>query len=218
MHHRIRVWDLPTRLFHWVLVLLVVGLVISGEIGGAAILWHARLGHAVLALLIFRLLWGVWGGHWSRFSTFVRGPVTIWRYLRGSGGPALGHNPLGALSVLALLLLLLSQVGTGLMSDDEIAFTGPLAQFVPGTVVSAATAWHKGWGKVLLLALIGLHISAVVFYMRVKKHNLVVAMLHGDQVSHAPQPASRDDLYSRLLGLLSLLCAAALALWVYRLM
>ena len=98
MAHRIRVWDLPTRLFHWLLALCVVGLVVTGKVGGAAMDWHARLGYAVLALLLFRLAWGFIGGHWSRFATFLYAPRSVGAYLAGRGHPdhLVGHNPLGA--------------------------------------------------------------------------------------------------------------------------
>ena len=123
-HVPVRVWDLPTRLFHWVLAACVIGSVVSAKVGGNAMVWHFRLGYAVLALLLFRLLWGVVGGRWSRFSSFICAPSTLLRYLRGQGRPGdhfhVGHSPLGALSVLSLLAVLLVQVGTGLVADDEL--------------------------------------------------------------------------------------------------
>ena len=97
--NKVRVWDLPTRLFHWSLVVCFVGLVVTGEVAGDAMVWHFRLGYAALSLLAFRLIWGVVGGYWSRFTSFVKGPVTIRNYLRGEALPehGVGHNPLGAL-------------------------------------------------------------------------------------------------------------------------
>ena len=104
MTHKVRVWDLPTRVFHWTLAACVIALVATGQIGGSAMDWHFRFGYAVLTLLLFRLAWGFVGGHWSRFSSFLYAPSTVLRYLRGQGGPELsaGHNPLGAGSVFAL--------------------------------------------------------------------------------------------------------------------
>ncbi|TDM08566.1 MAG: hypothetical protein C4K60_03845 [Ideonella sp. MAG2] len=135
-----RVWDLPTRLFHWLLVLAVIGLVITGNVGGNAMVWHARLGVGVGCLLVFRLVWGVVGGRWSRFASFVRSPAALLRYVRGVSEAHeyvhVGHNPLGALSVLALLTVLLVQVSSGLVADDEIAFTGPLISWVSGATSS----------------------------------------------------------------------------------
>ena len=100
--NRVRVWDLPTRVFHWSLVFFFAGLVLTGEVGGQAMVWHFRFGYSVLSLLLFRLIWGFVGGRWSRFSAFIAGPATILRYARGEGTAqqSVGHNPLGALSVL----------------------------------------------------------------------------------------------------------------------
>jgi cytochrome b len=112
MRRTVRVWDLPTRVFHWLLAACVLGLLVTGHVGGALMAWHARLGYAVLALLLFRVLWGFVGGYWSRFAAFVAGPARIIAYLRGADCPdRLGHNPLGAVSVLAMIALLLVQVG-----------------------------------------------------------------------------------------------------------
>lgn len=210
--HKVRVWDLPTRLFHWALAASVVGLVITGNIGGNWMPWHGRLGYAVLTLLLFRLVWGFVGGHWSRFSSFVYGPASILAYLRGQGRPeqGVGHNPLGMLSVLALLLILFAQVASGLFADDEIAFTGPLAGLVSGDWVGLATSYHKQVGKVVLLALLALHLLAIAFYKLVKKQNLVRPMIEGDK--HMPEPvqASADTAGQRWLALVVvLLCAAA---------
>ena len=151
--HTVRVWDLPTRAFHWLLAAAVIGMVVTAKVGGNWMVWHLRLGHVVLALLLFRVLWGFVGGHWSRFSNFVYSPRALWRYLRGQA-PAehqMGHSPLGALSVFALLAALSLQVVTGLMSDDEIAFFGPLVRFVDGSTVSQATDFHKSLGQWLVL-------------------------------------------------------------------
>src|SRR6476661_5005066 len=128
MPNRVRVWDLPTRIFHWALVACVIGLVISGWRGGDAMPWHARMGYAVATLLLFRIVWGFVGGRWSRFSSFLFSPASVSNYLRGRSHPdhLVGHNPLGAGSVLAMLAVLIAQVGTGLVSDDESSFQGPL--------------------------------------------------------------------------------------------
>ena len=122
-----------------------------------------RLGLLVGALLAFRLVWGLVGGRWSRFANFVRGPAALLRYLRGAHRPGdyfeVGHNPLGAVSVLAMLAVLAAQVATGLLADDEIANTGPLNQFVANATGLVATGWHKGAGQWLILALMGLHLG-----------------------------------------------------------
>ena len=210
--HPVRVWDLPTRLFHWLLLPAVIGLVVTGKIGGNALVWHFRLGLLVGALLVFRLLWGLVGGRWSRFASFVPTPGRLLRYLRGRPRDGehleVGHSPLGALSVLALLAMLLVQVATGLVADDEIAVTGPLNRFVESATGLAATAWHKGYGQWLMLGLVGLHVLAIgVYALRGKR--LVPAMVHGDKPLPAAVPASADGPAQRLLALaLALACAA----------
>lgn len=206
----VRVWDLPTRLFHWALVLCVVGLIVTANVGGNWMTWHMRLGYSVLTLLLFRLIWGFVGGHWSRFSTFVHGPGTVVRYLKGMSRPehGVGHNPLGALSVLALLTILLLQVSSGLFSDDEIAFFGPLVGLVSGETVSWATAYHKNVGKVLVLALVSLHLLAIAFYRISKKENLVRPMITGDKVVSPSVPNAADTSGRRWLALLILALSA----------
>jgi len=213
--HKIRVWDLPTRLFHWALVAAVIGLAITGTIGGNAMVWHSRFGYSVLTLLLFRIVWGLVGGRWSRFGAFIYSPASVINYLKGKGKPehGIGHNPIGAGSVFAMLGFLLAQVGTGLLSDDEIAFAGPLTRFVSNATVGLATDYHKNIGKWIVLALVVLHIAAIAFYLW-RKHNLVGAMLHGDKELVTAAPASRDDMASRLLALGVLLACAAGVYWI----
>jgi cytochrome b len=216
--HSVRIWDLPTRLFHWLLAALVVGLVVSGNMGGNAMPVHALLGQGVLALVLFRLVWGFVGGHWSRFATFLPTPQRLQAYWQSLRRPAfhlhVGHNPLGALSIVAMLLILLMQVGSGMISDDEIAFTGPLAVLAPSDWVSWATSYHKTWGKTLLLGLVALHLLAMVFHRLRHRHNLVPAMLHGNQEALPGTPPTRDSLGQRVLALVILLACAALVRWL----
>jgi cytochrome b len=195
-----RVWDLPTRIFHWTLVLAVIGLVITGNVGGNAMVWHFRLGFCVLTLLLFRIVWGLVGGHWSRFASFIYAPSTLIAYMKGRGKPehSVGHNPMGAGSVFALLFFLLAQIGSGMMSDDEIAAAGPLTKFVSNAMVTQATYYHKEIGKTVLIVLIALHLLAILFYLFKKKENLIKPMLHGDKQLEAVVPASRDDAGSRI--------------------
>lgn len=207
-----RVWDLPTRLFHWLLAIAVIGLVVTGQIGGSWMDWHFRLGYCVLTLLLFRLVWGFIGGHWSRFANFFYSPRTIWRYMRGQGTTeqGVGHNPLGFLSVLGLLGVTLLQVASGLFSDDEIATTGPLSKFASGEWVSRASDYHTEVGKIVLLALFVLHIAAIVFYRIKRGQNLVSPMLNGDKQTPTGMPSARDDWASRSMALLVfVLCAAS---------
>jgi len=216
--HPVRVWDWPTRLFHWALALCVVAAVVSAKVGGNAMEWHFRLGLAVLALLVFRLLWGVVGGRWSRFASFVHGPATLLRYVRGQTRPQelldVGHSPTGALSVFALLGLLAVQVVTGLVADDEIASTGPLIRFVASATSLAATSWHKSWGQWLLLGLVALHVAAIAVYRLVHRRDLVTPMLVGDKPLPPDVPASADHAGRWMLALIALSLGVALALWV----
>ena len=215
MQHKIRVWDLPTRLFHWFLAATVVALVVTAKVGGNAMQWHLQLGHVMLALLVFRLAWGLVGGHWSRFASFVHSPGQLWRHLRSpSGDEMAGHSPLGALSVFALLAALLAQVGSGLLSDDEISFSGPLTRFVSGEWVGLATWFHSDLGQYLLIALVALHLLAVGFYVLVRRRTLVRPMLHGDKLLTRPAPASRDDMPARATAALVAALSAALAWWI----
>jgi cytochrome b len=212
---KVRVWDLPTRIFHWLLAACFAGLVATGEWGGSAMEWHFRLGYAVLTLLAFRLLWGFVGGHWSRFRHFVVSPRAAYAFCTQSvkTGPSVGHNPLGSWSVLALLGFLMLQAVAGLASDDEILATGPLASKVPAAWVRAATFFHTEVGKVVLIALVALHLAAIAWYRFRKQENLLAPMVHGDKELAGAVPASRDDIWTRLLAaLLAGLCAAALAL------
>ena len=217
MPHRIRVWDLPTRLFHWLLVFFVAALVVTGYSG--AMTWHARCGYAVLTLLLFRLVWGFVGGRWSRFRNFLYAPSSVLAYLGGRPHPdhLVGHNPLGAGSVFAMMLVLLAQVATGLIGDDEIAFTGPLNRFVSSAAGLRATWYHKQVGQWLLVALVLLHVAAIVWYVMKKRQPLVRTMVDGDKELPAGTPASRDDGRSRLLAVVVLAACAALVAWVVRL-
>ncbi|WP_088278886.1 cytochrome b/b6 domain-containing protein [Ideonella sp. A 288] len=216
----VRVWDLPTRLFHWTLAAAVVGLVITGNVGGNALVWHMRLGLLVGALLLFRIVWGLVGGRWSRFASFIYAPGTVLRYLKGEHRPGdhfeVGHNPLGSFSVFGLIGMLAVQVATGLVADDEIATTGPLNRFVETDLGLAATGWHKAYGQWILLALVALHVAAILFY-RWRGTNLVVPMVSGDKALPPGVPASTDTAGTRLLALGVVAACTGLAVWVARL-
>ena len=210
----VRVWDLPTRLFHWTLAACVVGSFVTAKVGGNAMQWHFYLGYVALALLIFRVIWGFVGGRWSRFATFAYPPASLWRYLRGMRNPDdrfdVGHSPTGALSVFALLGLLALQVLTGLFADDEIANVGPLNRFVSESVAHLATEWHHEVGESVLLGLVVLHVAAVFFYRKVLRKDLVSPMLHGDKMLSASTPASSDSVWTRLGGLAVAAASSAL--------
>jgi cytochrome b len=207
---KVRIWDLPTRLFHWCLAASVIGLVITGNIGGDAMVWHFRLGYCVLTLVLFRVVWGFAGGYWSRFSSFIRGPSTVLAYLQGrdKAGAAAGHNPLGALSVLALLFFCFAQASAGLMSDDEIAAVGPLVNKIPLEWVSIATFVHTEVTKIVLVVLVILHVGAIVWYRWKKGENLITPMINGDKLLAQETLASKDTAGSRGFALvIVLLCA-----------
>ena len=174
---RIRVWDLPTRAFHWLLVLCVVAAFVTVKIGGNAMVWHGRIGLAVVGLLVFRIVWGFAGSTYARFASFVRGPAAIRAYLRGDWHGE-GHNPLGALSVLALLGVLLALVSTGLFANDDIAFEGPLYALVGKELSDRARGIHHLFEPLVLL-LVFLHVAAIAFYVRVRKETLVMPMITG---------------------------------------
>lgn len=215
----VRVWDLPTRAFHWVLVLCLLALITTGQIGGEAMVWHFRSGYAMLTLLLFRLIWGVVGGHWSRFAAFIYSPRTVVAYIKGTSRAehSVGHNPLGAGSVFAMLGFLLIQVTTGLISDDEIANTGPFSRWVSNALVQSATFYHKDVGKLIVIGLVLLHMGAILFYWIKKHDNLVRPMILGDKQLSFEAPSSRDDTRSRLLGLLIFIGCGAVVAWLVKL-
>ena len=201
-----RVWDLPTRVFHWALAASVIGLFISGNVGGNAMFWHMRIGYLVASLLLFRVVWGFVGGYWSRFAQLRLSPTVLLAYFRGrldhTPSDDLGHSPSGSFSVVALLTVLAAQVTAGLLSDDDIATAGPLAAHASADVVSSATFYHTGPGKLFVLLLVLAHLGAIWFYAKKKKRNLVPAMLHGDYNGDLPvdAPKSQDGLGHALFG------------------
>ncbi len=206
----VKTWDLPVRLFHWALVLLVIAQLASASIGGNAMEYHALGGYSILALIVFRILWGFFGGTHARFRDFVRGPGAVIRYAKSLFGSQhtthRGHNPLGGWSVLAMLASLLLQAGTGLFANDDVMMEGPLAKHVSGRVSEIATAIHDV-NAAILLTLIAIHIVAVLFYLMAKKENLIVPMITGrKRATGADQPARHGSLG---LGAALLACGAA---------
>ena len=180
MKKTIRVWDLPLRLFHWLLVAGIVGSLISVNIGGNALEYHAYFGYSILTLLIFRLVWGFVGSTHARFASFFPSPAKIMNYLQGNSPRVLGHNPIGALSVFALLFVLCVQVFTGLFVDDEISFQGPFAKYASNSVVSFLSEIHEG-NQVVIYTLITIHIAAIWAYKKFKGENLIKPMITGDK-------------------------------------
>lgn len=193
----IRVWDIPTRIFHWTLASLFIISWISAEIGGNAMQYHMWSGYAVLGLVLFRVLWGLVGSDTARFTHFMRGPVTTLAYARSWFKPGyrvpLGHNPLGGWSVAALLLALTFQTLTGLFSNDDIASEGPLYHLISKATSDFLSVLHKGSFNVLL-ALVTIHIIVIALYFLKHRENLVKPMLTGnklvDENTHQPRQSS----------------------------
>lgn len=205
--HRVKVWDVPTRLFHWTLVILIVVLGVSGQMGRLDV--HMLVGPAVVALILFRLVWGVVGSETARFAHFVRGPRAVLAYMaaaRAGAVRSVGHNPLGAFSVLALLTLVLVQGVTGLFTSDDILSEGPLAHLVSAKTVALLSSVHR-IGFNLLLAFVGLHLAAVAFYRFVKKDDMVEAMVTGLKTVPKDVPGIRFRAPLLALAILAACCA-----------
>jgi cytochrome b len=189
------VWDAPVRLFHWALAVLVVFSFVTGKVGGGWMSWHLKSGYAILALILFRLAWGFAGSDTARFARFVRGPRAAIGYARAllARNPpgAIGHNPLGAWMVLAMLGALLLQAACGLFADDEIATQGPLAVRVSEAVVRRMT-WIHSANAWVVVAVVALHVAAIGAYQWGLRRNLVGPMVHGRGAieGEAPRMAS----------------------------
>lgn len=205
---KVRVWDLPTRLFHWVLVGLVVTSAVTGNLGPMHL--HQTSGMAILALILFRLAWGFVGGTHARFADFVKGPRAALDYLKGRAY-YVGHNPLGGLMVLALLILLPLQATLGLFGNDDISYDAPLSKFISKSASDAATGWHALSFK-LILALVVLHVGAALFYLIAKKDNLIRPMITGWKSLPASLAHHQAEMGHPLLAVV-LLALAGLAVW-----
>lgn len=221
----ITVWDLPLRIVHWSLAVAVSTSVLTGLRGGDWMRLHGLAGLAVVGLLAFRLVWGVIGTPHARFGQFLPTPATVYAYLRGRW-QGLGHNPLGALAVFAMLALLVVQVVSGLFSNDDIAYAGPWAIALDDDSVAALTRLHRRTSNVVL-ALLGLHLAAIAWYSLVRRQRLVAAMLHGRKKVKQPlvyrdaKPAGlRGSAYALVLAvfvaLLTVFAAANADLWSRR--
>jgi cytochrome b len=181
--------------------------IVTGELGGSLMEIHARAGLTIVGLVVFRLVWGVIGSSNARFVNFAPTAARLRSYLRGRW-KGHGHNPLGALSVFALLALLAVQAGSGLFGNDDIAFTGPLFALVDEALAGRLTALHRQLANVLL-ALLALHIAAIFIYLRVKKNNLIKPMVTGWKEVRAGESGSKGSVAALVLAL----AAAAAAVW-----
>lgn len=187
---RVRVWDLPVRLFHWVLVALLLFQVVSGKVGGRLIEWHLYCGYAVFVLVVFRVLWGFAGSSSARFASFLARPAAALRFgvrlLSRRAETYAGHNPLGGWMVVALLVSLALQVGTGLLSNDGIATDGPLAAFVSIEVSDRLTELHR-WNFWVVVVLAAVHTAAALYHWLVLEEDLIAGMVTGERQLAASQ-------------------------------
>jgi len=196
---RVRIWDLPTRLFHWLLAALVVFSFTTGKIGSDWLQWHFRSGYAIAALLLFRLLWGFAGSRYARFASFLPSPSHVWGTLRSRGSTipiSAGHRGIGTLSVYAVLIVLIVQVSTGAFTNDGTFTEGPWVKFVSGATSDRLSTMHyyNGW---LVAGLTALHVAAITFYLLARREDLITPMLTGDKLGLAA-PAAEDGAAIRL--------------------
>jgi cytochrome b len=223
------VWDLPLRLFHWLLVLSIAAswytadqsnkgefIEIGEKFFGYAQI-HFWVGYWTLGLIIFRVIWGFVGPRHARFSSFIKGPSAVLAYLRSTRSPGyvppVGHNPLGAWSVVVLLAVISAQVFTGLfLVDNTEIYLAPYNPAVEAATASKFKAFHVINFDVLLW-LVGLHILAVLFYVVVKKQNLIAAMITGRKPAQVV-PGDEAIAGSQLLKALVVIAIAALAVWL----
>jgi cytochrome b len=205
------VWDLPVRLFHWLLVALLGFSWWSAENGHMD--WHMRSGYAVLALVLFRIVWGFVGSTTARFVDFVRGPAEVLDHLRQlfarDAPPHAGHNPLGGLSVVLMLAVMLVQAASGLFASDDILTEGPLYRYVSGATAEWLTSIHRA-NFDLLLALVVIHVAAIAFYRLYKRQDLVTPMVTGRKRLAAGTPTPRVGIRSPLIAAVVLAACAAL--------
>lgn len=204
------VWDAPVRIVHWVLVLLLVALLTTGLVGGDLIAWHMRLGQATIAVVVFRVLWGFAGSRNARFRAFVRGPRAVVRYARSRRSRApeihVSHNPAGGWMVVLLLAALLVQAGTGLFANDGVLWSGPLAERVTQAASDAVSWFHRRFWWAIV-ALVVVHVAAVVAYRVVLREDLISAMLHGAK-RLPPELARPEDASATATRAVALLVAA----------
>jgi cytochrome b len=214
---KIRIWDLPTRLFHWGFSLAVIGAIVTDLLD--EIVWHSYCGYTALVLVVFRIIWGFIGPRHARFSSFVPSASALKDFIKGKAFTSFGHNPLGALSVIAILLIVLVQASSGLFADDEISFQGPLTKYVAENVVKLMNQIHAT-NHLLVYGIVALHLLAIFYYQWKKKNNLIGPMIYGDkEIDQKNQPvdqtmASKDDVKIRVLALVILILLAVVFKYV----
>lgn len=210
------VWDWPVRVVHWAMVLLVVVQIATGLIGNEMLVWHMRSGETLLALVLFRVVWGFVGSPNARFVAFVRGPAAVFSYVRSLVRPPheihATHNPIGGWMVVALLLALLFQASTGLFTNDDIMNDGPLVKLISKDLSDSMSWLHRrGWWVVAGLS--ALHIVAVISYLAVLRDNLVYPMVHGRKMLPAPVADPGAAAASSTRALIVLAACGAVVWW-----
>jgi cytochrome b len=206
------VWDWPVRVFHWLLAVCVAGAWATHYAGLEWFDWHRRLGYTTLVLVAFRIVWGFVGTRHARFGSFLRGPRAIADYLgslRAGATFATGHNPLGALSVVAFLVVLLIQAATGLFANDEVANAGPFFGWVSQETSNRLTSIHH-FNSNVLLGLIALHLAAIVYYDVLRRSGLTRTLLTGRKPGAEGIEGSRGALALIIVALLSVALALAI--------
>jgi cytochrome b len=207
----LKVWDIPTRVFHWTFVALIIAAWATSEFGW--IEWHAWIGQALLALVVYRILWGIMGSETAQFWNFVKGPKAAIAYARGllagHTPPSIGHNPLGALMILALLGLVALQAILGLFANDDIYFEGPLRHLVSKATSDTLTGLHHLLFDAIWLAAAA-HIGAALFYLFIKRENLIRPMITGVKDWAKPHPKLR---FTPAWLAIPALAAAAALVW-----
>ena len=211
---KVLVWDAPTRLFHWLTVVLVIAAYTTWRMN--LMDWHAWTGDTLLALLLFRLLWGFFGSETARFSAFLASPraaaLQLAAGLRREPDRQVGHNPAGGWMVLLLLAFLLAETLTGIYIANDVAVEGSLTELVPAPIANLITDLHSYFWDALVGAVI-LHVLAILVYAVAKRHNLLTPMITGHKA--LPQDVKRPRLAgaarAALLFGCSALAAAALA-------
>ncbi len=210
------VWDLPLRLFHLLFALSVCASFATAKAGFDWVEIHMRLGYWMIGLLVFRIIWGFVGPRHARFMNFIKGPVTVWRYtrkfLKGEALESVGHNPLGSLMVILMLVLVCVQVGTGLFVTDDIMYSGPYSPVVSSMTADSLTGWHHRNFNFILIAVV-LHIGAAVYYLRVRQQDLITPMVSGKKAASVVPEAEELD-GSQLLKALIVAVISAAAVWL----
>lgn len=210
---KVRIWDLPTRLFHWLLTVLVIFSFVTGKMGELE--WHFRSGYAILTLLLFRLFWGFAGSHYARFSSFLPSPSRVWSTLHSKDPSAItrgvGHSELGTLSVYTLLIALVFQAIAGMFSNDGSFTEGPWVKFISGALSDRLSTLHY-YNSWLLVGLTVLHVAAIVYFLIAQREDLITPMLTGDKLGLSAT-AAEDGAAIRLRAAVLLAAAGSIVFY-----